>query len=126
MALYDLRLERLAGLVRVDRLVLGRVILEHAPQIGEQRDQAEIRDEDRDADQALDDHEPAGPLDRKQLGQETRRDLEEHHREADRDREREDQGSTRQLGRDLLVPLLAGLLRRVVRGDRQRAEADRE
>ena len=51
VALHDLRLELLARLVRVDRLVLGGVVLEHAPQVGQQRDQGEVRDEDRDADQ---------------------------------------------------------------------------
>ena len=39
VALHDLRLELLAGLVRVDRLVLGGVVLEHAPQVGQQRDE---------------------------------------------------------------------------------------
>ena len=92
--LHDLRLERLAGLIGVDRLVLGRVVLEHAAQVRQQRDQAEVRDEDRDADQPLDDHEPAGALDGQQLGEQPRRDLEEHDGEADRDREREDQCST--------------------------------
>ena len=49
-------------------------------------------------------------------------------READRDREREDERAARELGRDLVpvLALLALLLRRVVRGDRERAEADRE
>ena len=37
--LHDLRLERLARLVGVDRLVLGRVVLEDAPQVGQQRDE---------------------------------------------------------------------------------------
>ena len=39
VALHDLGLELLPRLVRVDRLVLGGVVLEHAPQVGEQRDQ---------------------------------------------------------------------------------------
>ena len=51
-------------------------------------------------------------------------DLEEHQREADRDREREDDLAARDLGRDLAVVVL--LLRGVVRGDRERAEPDRE
>ena len=54
--------------------------------------------------------------------------LDEHEppvqREADRDREREDQRAARELGRGL--PFLALLLRRIVRGDRKRAEADRK
>ena len=57
VALHDLGLERLAGLVGVDRLVLGGVVLEDAAQVGQERDQEEIGDEDRDADQPLDDHE---------------------------------------------------------------------
>ena len=38
--------ELVAGLVGVDRLVLGGVVLEHAPQVGEQRDQDDVDDED--------------------------------------------------------------------------------
>src|SRR5437016_12344505 len=90
VALYRLGLELLARLVRVDRLVLGAVILEDAPQVGEQRDEREIRDEDRHTDEALDDHEPAAALDRQRPGDEPRRHPEERDREADRDRERED------------------------------------
>src|SRR3712207_7339003 len=45
--LHALRLELLAGLVRVDRLVLGGVVLEDAPEVRQQRDHGEVRDEDR-------------------------------------------------------------------------------
>ena len=53
-----------AGLERVDRLVLGAVVLEDAPQVGQQPDQPDVGDEDGDADQPLDDDEPPGVLDR--------------------------------------------------------------
>ena len=39
VALHGLRLELLARLVRVDRLVLGGVVLEDAPQVGQERDE---------------------------------------------------------------------------------------
>ncbi len=51
--------ERRAGLVGVDRLVLGRVVLEDAPQLAEQPDQGEVGDQQADADPALDEHEDA-------------------------------------------------------------------
>jgi hypothetical protein len=50
VALDVLRRELVAGLVGVDRLVLGGVVLEDAPQVGQQRDQREVGDEQRDAD----------------------------------------------------------------------------
>ena len=50
--------------------------------------------------------------------------LKRSEREADRDREGEDERAAADLGRDLLVVAL--LLRGVVRGDRERAKADRE
>src|SRR5207248_11686426 len=56
VALDDLRLELLPRFVRVDRLVLGRVVLEDAAEIGKQRDQGEIEHEDRDADQRSEEH----------------------------------------------------------------------
>ena len=51
VALDDLRLQLLPGLVGVDRLVLRGVVLEDAPQIREERDQEQVEDEDRHADQ---------------------------------------------------------------------------
>ena len=59
-----------------------------------------------------------------QLGEERGADLEDHEREPDRDREREEERPAPDLRR-LLVPLRL-LLRRVVRGDAERAETDRE
>jgi hypothetical protein len=97
----------------------------YALQVGEQRDQAEVGDEERDADHALDDHEPPG-VDADEVGDQRRRDLEERDREADRDREREDQRAARELGRGLLVLGRVLVLRRVVGADREGAEADRE
>ena len=40
-------LELVAGLVGVDRLVLGRVVLEDALQVGHEADDHEVEDEDR-------------------------------------------------------------------------------
>ena len=85
---------------------------------------SEVGEEERDADQALDDTKQPVVLDRQPARDERRRDLEEREREADRDREREDDRAARELGRDLAVLVL--LLRRVVRGDGERTEADRE
>jgi hypothetical protein len=62
--------------------------MEDAAQVGQERDQSEVGDEHRDADHALDDHEPAAAVDRQLIGDQRRADLEHHHREADRDRER--------------------------------------
>ena len=60
----DLGLQLLAGLVGVDRLVLGGVVLEDAAQVGQERDQREVDDEDRHPDQPFDDHEVRRCLDR--------------------------------------------------------------
>src|SRR6266566_5384994 len=123
-ALDDLRLERLTGLVGIDRLVLGGVILEDAAQIGEQRDEPEVAHEQAHADQPLVDDEPAAAADRELVGDQRRTDLEHRDREADRDCEGEDEGATRELGVDLTV--LPFLPRGVVRRDGERAEADGE
>ena len=72
----------------------------------------------------LDDHEPAGRLDREPVRDQRRRDLEEQEREADRDPEGEEELPARELRLDLA--LVALLLRRVVRRDGERAEADRQ
>ena len=40
-------------------LCSARVVLEHAPEVGDQPDQRDVGDEHGDADQALDDHERA-------------------------------------------------------------------
>ena len=47
VASAPLGLELVAGLERVDRLVLGGVVLEDALQVGEQRDQEQVADEER-------------------------------------------------------------------------------
>ena len=52
--------ELVAGLVGVDRLVLGGVVLEDALQVGDQRDQRQVGDEHDDAQAALDEHELPG------------------------------------------------------------------
>src|SRR5207248_10759858 len=121
-ALDGLRLELLAGLEGIDRLVLGGVVLKDAAQVGQQRDHDQIEDEDGHADAALDEHEPDAVRDRKQVGQQRRADLEERDREPDREQEREDERALR----ELLLGLLVVLGRGVVGGDRERAEADRE
>src|SRR5260221_3271089 len=127
VALHGLRRELLSCLVRVDGLVLGRVVLEDAPQIRQQRDQPEIADKQRDANRAFDDHEPGAALDRQQPGYETRRDLEERDRKADCDHEREDERTARELDvvLVLLLPFRLLLLRRAVRRHRDRTQADR-
>ena len=58
VALHRLRLERIPGLVGVDRLVLGRVVLEDAAQVRPEGDERQVGDEDRNPDQPFDDHEP--------------------------------------------------------------------
>src|SRR5215207_11058356 len=123
-ALYSLRHELLARLVRIDRLVLRRVVLEDPLEVGQERDEHEVEDEDRDSDQALDDDEPARRLDREPARQEGGRDLEEQEREADRDSEREDESTTTDLRRYLFLVIL--FLGRVVRRDREGAEPNRE
>jgi hypothetical protein len=80
-----------ARLVGVDRLVLRGVVLEDAPQVGQERDQREVDHEQQDADRAFDDHERAGGVDRQPVRDQRRRHLEERDRKADRDREGEDQ-----------------------------------
>ena len=124
-ALDDLRLERVACLVGVDRLVLGRVVLEHAPQVGEEPDDHEVEDEDRHADEPLHDDEPRGRLDRQPARDQRRRDLEEQKSEADREAEGEEELSARELGLNLPV-LTSSWAPRSVRGDREGAESDRQ
>ena len=53
-----------AGLVAGDRLVLGAVVLEHALEVLHARDQPQVAEEDRDADELLDDHEDEPVRDR--------------------------------------------------------------
>jgi hypothetical protein len=83
--------------------VLGRVVLEDAAQVGQQRDEREIADEHRHADQPLDDHEPAAAVHRQLIGDQRRPYFEHREGEADRDQEGEDEGAARELGLDLAV-----------------------
>ena len=53
-----------AALERVDRLVLGAVVLEDALQVGQQADEDDVEDEHRHPDQALDDDERVPAVDR--------------------------------------------------------------
>ena len=46
--------QRVAGLERVDRHVLGAVVLEHAADVRARGDEREVAEEDRDPDEALD------------------------------------------------------------------------
>ena len=84
--LHVRRRELGAALERVDRLVLGAVVLEDTAEVGEQRDDEDVADEDADPDHPLDDHEELRRLDGKPARHERGADLEEHQREADRDR----------------------------------------
>ena len=68
------------------------------------------------------DDEPLGRVDAQAARDERRADLEEHEREADGEREREDDLPAREL--EVLLVVLG--LRGVVRRDRERAKADRE
>src|SRR6185503_6756292 len=103
-----LRRQLVARLVAVDRLVLGGVVLEHATEVGEQRDQRQVPDEERHADRALDDDEAARAVHGQPVGDQRGRHLEQHHREADRDREGEDHLPAGELGRNLLLLLALG------------------
>ena len=98
--------ELLARLVGVDRLVLGSVVLEHAPQVREQRDQEEVEDEDRRRGSRPRRSRTSRGVDPDPVGEQRRADLEEQKREADRDREREDQLAAGDLGLDLLAFLV--------------------
>ena len=62
-----------ARLEGVDRLVLGAVVLEDAAEVGQQRDQEDVGDEDADADAPLHDDEQPGRVDREPRRQERRR-----------------------------------------------------
>ena len=80
--------ERHAGLVAGDRLVLGAVVLEHAPQVGQAREQPQVAEEDRGAHDALDDPEQER---RAELVLEQAREADRDDEEqADRERERDD------------------------------------
>src|SRR2546422_7797337 len=48
-------------------LVLGGVVLEDAPQVRQERDHREVHEEDRDADDSLDQHEACAGVNRDQL-----------------------------------------------------------
>ena len=123
MALRVLGRQLVAGLVRVDRLVLGGVVLEDAPQRRDEAENRQVDDEDGDADEPFDEHEPAAARDRQQVGEQRRADLEDHHGEADRDEERERKRPASDLGGLRLALLLLG--GGVARRDAERAEADR-
>ena len=113
-----LRRQRLAGLVAGDRLVLGAVVLEHAAQIAQPREQEQVAEEDRRAHQSLDQPEEHGGVQRV-LDQ--AREPDGHDEEqADREGHRHDHGAHPCAARDRLLVL--GQLR--VGGDAQRLEAD--
>ena len=104
--------------------MLGRVVLEDPPKVREQREDDEIEEEDRHTDEALDDDEEPGRLDRQPVGDERRRDLEKQQRESDREPEGEDElARDSSVSRRLLGVLVLG---GVVRGDRERPKADRK
>ena len=125
--LHLLGLELGAGLVGVDRLVLGGVVLEHAPQVGRQRDQRPgSATRKPDADPALDQHEQGGRVDRQRSVRSAGETLKTMTREADREHERERDLAAGELGRLLRgrPPRPRRTAKR--RRDRERAEADRE
>ncbi len=45
-----------SGLERIDRLVLGAVVLEHAPHVGQERDRGQIAEHEADPDQSFDEN----------------------------------------------------------------------
>ena len=107
-----------AGLVAGDRLVLGAVVLEHAAQVAQAREQREVAEEDRGAQDPLDEPEQER---RAELVLDQAREPDGHDEEqADRERERDDDRAGPHAARDLLLVL--GQLR--VGGDAERLEAD--
>ncbi len=104
--------------------MLRAVVLEDALEVGHARDQPQVPEEDRDADQLLDDHEhePVRDRVREQVGQAGRQQEEQ----ADREHQREHDRARPRAAADLL--LLAVLVRRHLRvgGDAERAKADLE
>jgi len=63
VALDGRRLQRVAGLKGVDTLVLGAVVGVYAPDIRDQPDESDIRQEYREPDQAFDGDDKEGALD---------------------------------------------------------------
>src|SRR5205085_7775873 len=109
--------ERHAGLEAGDRLVLGAVVLEHAPEISEAAQQQQIAQEDPRADQALDEPE-------EERGVEL---VLDQRREADRDQEEQSYGEQDRYD-DRAGPHTAGDLVLLVRqlgggGDSERSDA---
>jgi hypothetical protein len=98
-----------AGLERSDGRVLRAVVLENAAEVGQEGDEEDVADEDRHTNQSLDDDELPGRLDREPVREQRWPDLEEHEREADSKREREDDLAPADLSLDVAV--LVALLR---------------
>ena len=114
----------LAGLERIDRLVLGGVELEDAPKVGQQREHDQIADKETDANDALGRDEQKRVLNRQEIRHHARHDLEEDDAKDDGYNQR-----NRNLAApDLLFALTLALMiaRGEPRGQRQRLHADRE
>ena len=79
--------ERVAVLEGVDRHVLGAVVLEDAPDVRGLRDQEQVAEEDRDADQALDEVLDEAVLDVR--GRDARDEQRQQEEDADAEQERE-------------------------------------
>src|SRR3954447_12191396 len=118
-ALRVLRRQRKVRLVAGDRLVLGAVVLEDAAQVAQAGEQRDVAEEDRRAQDALDQPEQQR---RAELILDEARESDGHDEEqADREQQRDDHRAEPHAARDLL--LLLGQLR--VGRDTERLEADR-
>src|SRR4051812_16310492 len=115
--------ERLARLVGGDRLVLGAVVLEDPPQVGQARDERQVAEEDRRAQDALDEPEQDRGVERvlDEAREPDRGDEEEPDREPQRHDHRADPGPAPDL-LGLAVPVAELRVGRVL----ERAEADLE
>jgi hypothetical protein len=116
--------ERLARLVGADRLVLGTVILKHAPDVGDAADQAQIADDDRELERARQELK-ARRLDREAQAEElvdrrAARSLRERDEEGQRDDEHEHHRTARPF-----FPSLSGASRALGRRDREHAKPER-
>ncbi len=108
-----------AGLVAGDRLVLGAVVLEHAAQVAQAREQQQVAEEDRRAHDALDQPEQRRGVQLRldQADEPDRDDEEQADREGERDDERADPGRARRARSPSAAPLLARRCSGARRGD---------
>ena len=125
-----LRSARVASLECVDGHVLCGMELEHAAQVGQQRQKQQVGDEQADADHALDDDEQDGVVNRQEVRHDAGDNLEDHDAEDHCHHQRDDDLLATELLRRLTVAALLTLVpviaRRQARRQRQRLHADRE